>query len=142
MKTNKAKKIIPTDAIKGKIDTEPIFKKPEEGEVERILNDKRQNMVQAIKDHFRLVFTYKRESLKLKRLMRQEEEGKVFLDNYQLPMDKEEVSLHLEEGEIEVKFMRSSVKASFDDLEKTWGLNEEKLERKFNAWFIKNKNIE
>jgi len=137
-----------TEAIKvanGRAKGDATFAKPTKEELEllnKAINDKRQNLVQAMKAYYQLLLT-KRQADKFQKRFEDAIEANVEIkDNYGLPMSKEELELEAMKNYIDLKFMNANLISMKKDLLNTWKLSDAELDKYWEKWFVKGDNIE
>jgi len=123
----------------------PVFAKPTKEELQllnRALNDKRQNLVQAMKGYYQLLLSKKQADIFQKRFEDAIETGVGIKDNYGLLMSKEELELEAMKNFIQLKFMNSDLVKRRIEFQTVWKLSEEDLEHYWQKWFVKGEDIE
>lgn len=116
--------------------------KEELSQINKTLNDKRQNYIQALHDYYRHLLTLRQMVLFYQRFEESVDKNVEIKDNYNLPMGAEEKKLEVQKQYIELRFFRAKVKSLLKDLITTWGVDEDKIERQYTKWFIGNEEIE
>ena len=110
--------------------------------INRAVNDKRQNLIQALKGYYQLVLTKKQADAFQKRFEEAIEAGVAINDNYGLPMSKEELELEAMKNYIQLRFMNSDIISRLAEFKSVWGLNEDQVEEYWQKWFVQGKDIE
>lgn len=129
---------------KGRAKKDPTFMKPTKEElalINKTLNDKRQNFVQALRDYYQQLLV-KRQADKFQERFEAAIEAKTIIkDNWGLPMSKDELELEAMKNFIDLKFMNSRLIEMKIDLLKTWNISDEKLDYYWKKWFVNNEEI-
>ena len=134
VKTKKVNKIEPKKY-------EVKFEKTEDGEVDKILNDKKQNYAQALKAYWQQVLTYKQAVLFQERFEKAIEEGKEVKDNFGLPMSRAELKLEAQKYFIQLRFIGADADYKLADIKETWNMTEEQVDKQAQDWFVGNEKI-
>jgi hypothetical protein len=117
--------------------TEDDYKK-----IDKLLNDKKQNRIQAIKQYFQTLLVKKQMDLFQKRFEEAVEAGVEIKDDYGLVRSKEELKIEAMRNYIQLKFINSELVAMLDDFKTTWGMNEDSLDKCWQEWFVQGRNID
>lgn len=140
MKTNKATKV----GVGPKHQKEvPVFESTNQEEIDRILNEKRQNKIQAIKDYFLSNMVLREQALYHKQIEDRIANKQPLLDaEYGFEIGEDLAKAIATRMYVQLKFDRTRIKHMQEDLFKTWGLNQEEVDKMAHAWFVEGKSIE
>jgi hypothetical protein len=124
-----------------------------------LLNEKRQNMVQAIFDYGRASLALRKLVMKLERIesLLDEEIGKFkdgvseddinksnidsTRDDIGLPISIGEMKMEVLGGHAEVRLLSANVNKQLDSIKKTWGMTDEQVEKQLNDWILGKQKI-
>lgn len=124
---------------------QPTFERPtkeELSDINRALNDKRQNLVQAIKSHYQLVLNTKKLQQQIQRLEHALDNDIEIKDEYGLTRSKDDIQLEITELSVQARFQRTSIKHNFRDFKEKWDIDEKKIEFYWDKWFVRDLEME
>jgi predicted transcriptional regulator len=110
--------------------------------INKTVNDKRQNLVQALKDYYKLLLSVKQAIKFQERLEEYVDIDGEIKDHLGLPMSKEEKVCEVQMSFIQLRFMKADLLARQKDFKETWGIDEDKLEHYYEKWFIEGNELE
>jgi hypothetical protein len=110
--------------------------------INKTVNDKRQNLIQAMKRYYQQVLTKKQADIFQKRFEEAIEKGVEIKDNYGLVQSKEELELEAMKNYIQLKFINADLISQLKDFKEVWGFDETKLEEYWHKWFVDGNQIE
>lgn len=112
-----------------------------------MLNEKRQNYVQALFDYARNRLNLAKDVAKLERfegVVESIEKGK----NNQFPKDElgliispKELRIQVQIGHAEVRLSAARTEKMLQDIKKTWNMDEDQIEKQVNAWILGEQKI-
>jgi len=143
-KTQKAKskaKKVAKERAKGN----PAFAKPTKEELELInktINDKRQNIVQAMKSYYLALLTMRQASLFQERFEKCIDSNLEIKDEYGLPYSKTELEIIAQKHYMQLRFSKANVIELKTDILTKWGIDDATLEKYFEKWFMGNEDID
>lgn len=114
----------------------------DEKEIQNLLNSKKQNLVQALKNYYQQVFIVKQAVLFQERFEKAIKDGTEIKDDYGLPFSEEELKLEAQKMYIDLKFRKAQLIWQRDEFKKVWDYDDAKIEKKFQEWFVENKDME
>ena len=103
-------------------------------EANKIQNDKRQNMVQAITAYWRAVITVRQGIKFQERFEKAIEDGVEIKDNYGLPQSKEELVLEARKNYIDLRLLKSKIEDMKEDIRNKWHLDEDAIDAHAKIW--------